>query len=353
MPKDPRAHLLESLFNLHRMSNALVDDSDSLLREAFGEFIADLAKLDPTAVQLRYRRDRIARLLKRAEEILAPTWDEWVRQQRQALAGIGAHQAERATLHLRAVLGAGNAGKVASTTGLSANFFKRIIDAEPFQGAVLKDWAAEQKRKTVFRVGQQVKLGVANGETLDQIIRRVRGRSAGRRGQYVGGVLETTTREASAIVRTAVSEVATHATFGTYEANDSLLDGYTLVVTFDGRTSPICLKWGLTPDKVYPTQGGPRPPFHFQCRTATAPAVNWRSLGLEPPPDGTRATATGQVAADTDFDAWLRSAPDQYARDLLGPTRARLFKEGRVDLRTLLKTDQGRVRLAPVAELAV
>lgn len=350
--KPPNLVLIESLFNLERLANASVDDSDSVLRAAFDEFIGDLAKLDPTAVQLRYRRDRIARLLDRAKAILGDAYDEWARSQRSTLATIGTHEADRATLHLRAALGAGNEGLVSSTTGLSANYFKRIIDARPFQGATLKEWAAERERTTLFRLSAQVKLGVANGETLDQIIRRVRGRSAGRAGQYVGGVMQTTTTEAEAIVRTAVADVSSHARFGTYEANRDVVDGYELVVTMDGRTSPICINYGLTPGKVYDTATGPRPPFHWRCRTSTAPHVDWGGLGLEPPPQGTRATATGQKPADIGFDEWLRGAPEHYATDLLGPSRAKLFREGKMSLRDLLKSDGGRVRLKPLAEAA-
>lgn len=349
---DPRLELLRQLFTLQRMSNALVDDSDRVIRAAFNEFVGDLARYDPTAVRLRYRRDRIDRLLERAGEIIGPAFDDWLRQQREEMARVGVQQVGNETMRLRAVIGAGSAGRVSSATGLGVNYFKRVLAAEPFEGAVLKDWAAEQSRRTVFRVGQQLKLGVANGETIGDIIRRVRGRSAGRAGQYVGGVLETTTREAEALVRTGVAHIADHARQGTYEANADILTGYQLVVTMDGRTSPTCINYGLTPDKVYPIGSGPQPPFHWNCRTSTAPAPDWKSLGMEPPDEGTRATATGQVPADWDFDKWLRQAPKGYAVDLLGTNRARLFHEERMSLRELIRTDKGRVRLAPVADLA-
>jgi hypothetical protein len=344
--------LLRQLFLLQRMGNALVDDSDRVLRALFDNVIAELAKLDPTAVQLRFQRGRVDRFVERATEIIGPAWDEWLRSEREEIARIGAHQVGEETMRLRAVLGAGNAGVVSDATGLGINHFKRILDSEPFEGAILKEWAAEQKRRTVFRVSQQVKLGVANGETLGDIVRRVRGRSTGRAGQFAGGVLQTTTREAESIVRTAVMDVVTHARMGTYEANADILTGYQLVVTMDGRTSPTCINYGLTPEKVYPLGSGPRPPFHFGCRTATAPVPDWKALGMEPPDEGTRATATGQAPGGIDFDDWLRSAPDKFAVDLLGPTRARLFKERRVTLRELLRTDRGRVRLTPVADLA-
>lgn len=350
--KDPRLALLENLFTLQRLANALADDSGALLRQAFDDLVAALVKLDPTAVAPRYRRDRLARLIERVEAILAPAFDDWHATQRAALADIGANQAERATLQLAAALGDGAKGTVEPHTGLSSRYFRRIIDAEPMQGAVLKDWAREQKRKTVFRVTSQVRLGVTKGETLDDIVRRVRGRSAGARGKYVGGVMDTTTREAEAIVRTAVNEISTHATVGTYQENADILEGYQLVVTMDGRTSPTCIHYGLTPEKVYPVEGGPRPPFHFNCRTVTMPAIDWDAIGMAPPEDeGTRATATGQKPAGIDFDTWLKSAPPHYADQLLGRGRAQLFREGKVTLAELLKTDGGRVRLTPLAEL--
>lgn len=350
--KDPRFSLLESIFRLERIANAMVDDSDGLLRAAFDEIAGEIAKLDPTAVQLRYRKDRLSRLVERMKAILGTTYEEWQATQRAALAAAGAHEASGTVHYLRGVLGAGNEGLVSSSTGLSANYFKRIIDATPFEGATLKEWAAERSRVTLFRVSQQVKLGVARGESVDEIVRRVRGKSVGRPGKYVGGVLQTTTRDAESLVRTAVSDITTHARFGVYDQNADLMDGYQLVVTMDGRTSPICIHYGLTPEKVYPMDSGPRPPFHWRCRTTTVPSVAWDRLGLTPPPEGTRATATGQKRGDIDFDAWLRDAPATYAADLLGPSRARLFRAGKLDLRQLLRTDGGRVRLVRVAEAA-
>lgn len=344
--QDPREVLVRQLFTLERLANGLVHDSNRVLRAAFEEIVGELAKIDPTAVSLRYRKDRVDRLIARARAILGDTYADWLAQQRTELARLGAYQAEQTTLHLRAVLSAGNAGRVASTTGLSVNHFKAILDAEPVQGAVLKDWAADQKRRTLFRFSQQVKLGVANGEPLDAIVRRVRGRAVGK-GRYAGGVMQTTTREAEALVRTAVADISTHARHGTYAANEDILEGYTLVVTFDGRTSDTCIRYGLTPAKVYPLNDptSPRPPFHFQCRTVTAPAVNWRALGIEPPAPGTRASATGQVPAAWDFDAWLKQAPPGIQADILGSGRAKLYREGRVSLRDLYKSDGRRVRL--------
>lgn len=351
MAKDPREVLVRNLILLQRISNTLGDEAQALLRSLFDEIAGEIAKLDPTGVQPRYREGRLAKLEQRVREIVGPAYTELAKVERGHLANVGAEQARSATGQLRAVLGAGAEGQVASSTGLGVNFFKALVDTEPLEGALLRDWFRDQSRRTTFRTMQQIRLGMANAETLGDIVRRVRGRSNGR-GGFTGGVLSTSTREAEAIVRTAVSDVNSHAQVATWRENRSILKGYVLVVTFDGRTSPTCIQFGLTPDKVYDIDSGPRPPFHIGCRTATAPAVDWKAVGLDAPPPGTRATATGQVSVDTDFDDWLRSAPKAKAVELFGPARAKLFHDGKVDLRSLLKNEQGRVRLTPLADLA-
>lgn len=67
------------------------------------------------------------------------------------------------------------------------------------------------------------------------------------------------------------------------------------------------------------------------CRSRTLPYLkSWKELGidLKEAPPGTRASMDGQVAASTTFPKWLRRQPIAVQEEVLGVTRAKLFREG-------------------------
>lgn len=234
MATDPRRILVERLFTLERLSNQLGDQAEKLIRELFDEIAAELARLDPGGVAVRYQQGRLDKLRARVRELTGETYEQVHREQRAALAAIGARQVKDATLELRAVIGAGSAGKLAPTTGLGANYFKAIIDTRPLQGALFEEWVKKQGTDTAFRVEQQVRLGMVGGETIDQMIRRVRGRRVP--GGYTGGVLQTSTRQARTLVRTAVNDVSNTARMDTFGANADIIGAVTFVATLDEKT---------------------------------------------------------------------------------------------------------------------
>lgn len=87
--------------------------------------------------------------------------------------------------------------------------------------------------------------------------------------------------------------------------------------------------------KIYPVDSGPRPPAHVACRSSTAPVTkSWKELGLnlnEAPP-GTRASMNGQVPDDLVYSSWLRKQPVEFQEEVLGKTKATLFRKGEIDL---------------------
>ena len=60
------------------------------------------------------------------------------------------------------------------------------------------------------------------------------------RGQFRGGVIQAQTRQATALVRTAVNQVANRAHQEVYQANSDITKKYRYVATLDNRTTMIC-----------------------------------------------------------------------------------------------------------------
>src|SRR5690606_14625650 len=144
---------------------------------------------------------------------------------------------------------------------------------------------------------------MAQNETIEELVERIRG--AGPTGRRAGGVLQATEREAEAIVRTAVTEVAARAHLMAYEANADVTTSYRHTATLDRRTTLSCAELAGRIFR-YADPNRTLPPQHWNCRSTIVPIVDWEALGLEPPPPSTRASDGGPVPARLDYEGWLR-----------------------------------------------
>jgi SPP1 gp7 family putative phage head morphogenesis protein len=206
--------------------------------------------------------------------------------------------------------------------------------ARPFSGRLLKEWVSDLDASTFTRLRDAVRMGVLEGQTIAQIVQRVKGtRAMG----YKDGILEISRRGAEALVRTAVNHTVNVARDQVYQANSGLIKGIQWVSTLDGRTSSICQS---RDGKVFPLASGPRPPAHINCRSSTAPVLkSWADLGIDAKefPETTRASMNdasmnGQVAASETYQTWLQKQPATFQDDVLGKTKGKLFRDGGMPL---------------------
>ena len=211
----------------------------------------------------------------------------------------------------------------------SAGQLRSIVTSRPMQGDVLsKHWSrigANAKQE----IGRQLRIGLAEGETTAAIVRRISGTAE---GKYMDGVFGGLRRNVESTVRTAANHVSTNAREDTYKENDDVVKGVEIVATLDSRTTEICMS---EDGQVYDVGEGPRPPFHYNCRTTTVPVLkSWKELGinLKEAPEGTRASMDGQVPAKQTYGQWLKKQSRAVQDDALGPKRAALFRSGDVKI---------------------
>lgn len=201
------------------------------------------------------------------------------------------------------------------------------VTARPFQGRLLKEWLTDLDTNAARRVRDAVRMGVVQGETIDQIVRRVRGTRA---LNYADSAMAISRRGAEAMVRTAVSHTTTVARNELYQANADLIEKEQWVSTLDTRTCPTCQ--GLD-GETFELGKGPATPAHIGCRCVRVPVTkSWKELGfdieeLEP---STRASMGGQVPATMTYGEWLRKQPAGTQDEALGPTRGKLFRDGKL-----------------------
>src|SRR5690606_2924333 len=120
---------------------------------------------------------------------------------------------------------------------VAADRLRAIVSSRPFQGRLLNEWFQVLKATDRARLTQALQLGMTNGETTDEIVRRIVGT---RRNKYADGILAITRRDATAIARTAINHVSTTARNYVWEANSDVITARIWVSTLDGRTSAVC-----------------------------------------------------------------------------------------------------------------
>lgn len=228
------------------------------------------------------------------------------------------------------------AGVMRSSNPLNIDFvvpspsrLNSIITSSPFEGKIMGDWFSDLGRSTQQQVAKQVNIGLAQGESVDKVVRRLRGT---REKRFQDGALNTSRRNAENIVRTANTHVSAQAAQTTYAENSDLIKGVRFVATLDSRTTIICI---TNDGKVFPLDSGPRPPLHWGCRSHTIPVLkSWEELGikLKQAPAGTRASMNGQVPADLTYAQWLKQQSVGFQNEVLGPGKAEIFRRGELTI---------------------
>ncbi len=261
------------------------------------------------------------------------------------------------------------AGMVATTAPVvvdtilpAPRLLRSIALSKPFQGRVLKEWADNVADEDIRRIHSEVQMGMTAGETPKQIARRVVG-TARMKGQ--DGATQITRNNAAAITRTAVNHIANRARNEFMAENSDLFQMERYVATLDSRTTPVCRANDGLEFKV---GQGPIPPLHFNCRSLRVAALNPEALVDRPAkaatermllrefakkqrvaqvqrradlPHGTKGAfdqfkrqrvreLTGRVPAATNYQSWLSKQSREFQEDVLGKTKAKLVREGKL-----------------------
>jgi len=186
---------------------------------------------------------------------------------------------------------------------------------------LLRPFIVNWSESEIRRVSNIITTGFLTGETNAQIARKISGK---------GGSLDKQTRRNNMMVtRTATTHVSNVARFDTMKENDDVVIGYEWVSTLDSRTTTECRSLD---GKIFKWSDSyqPKPPFHIGCRSTTAPVVDQRySLDDSDSKRASRGSSgPKQVQADTTYYSFLKRQSAAYQNDVLGPTRAKLLRDG-------------------------
>lgn len=302
---------------------------------------------------------RVEQLLKAIRAIRNPAWVEAAQVWADSLDEISK---DEAAFVWRAMVAA--SPSVIDPVLPTAGRLAQIAKSTPFEGRIMSDWANRQAAGDIARIEQAIKTGLTQGQSSLEIARRVVG-SAATNG--TDGVTQISRNNAKTITRTAINAIANQARRDVFEENADLIEGELYVATLDSRTTLVCAG---NDGKTFPVGEGPIPPLHWNCRSLRVATLDGDVIGDRPSrdfteqqllrefsaqegfrkpgsrktlPHGTRGQfdafsrrrkreLTGPVPARTTYQQWLTGQSAQFQDDVLGPTRGRLFRSGRVKL---------------------
>lgn len=322
---------------LAKYSNAVVTKMVAVLNRSdirlYAELQEALARMEPGTFTV----ERLESLLGSVRATNAAAYETIARELTDDLRNFAQYEASYQAQALQNVLPASvHVAAVTPETVYAAAM------ARPFQGVLLKDVLKDMDATRARKVRTAVAQGFTEGKTTDQIVRELRGTRA--KG-YSDGLLEVSRREVEAITRTAISHVAGMVQDRSAEANADIIKAVRWSATLDLRTSPICRP---RDGKMYepvshkpvghslPWLGGPGR-AHWNCRSSQVPVLKSnQDLGVDVPDvvvvGKTRASMDGQLPAETTYSQWLAKQSAARQDDVLGPTRGRLLREGKLPI---------------------
>lgn len=346
------------------------------------EIVAEVNDYDPTApAQSTYRQQRLQSLLKQTKATIESRYKGISQHHIEALKGLAEVENNYTLKMLDQVIGVNGV-----TVGLPGEALVSLAKGELIKGAQSEEWWGRQAVGLTRRFDDTIRNGFLRGESVDKLVQRVRGT---RDNAYADGIMSTSRREAEALVRTSVQNVANSTRQSIYEENTDVCKGIQWIATLDQRTTVICmglngLTWSLPDYKpIDHKQEFPGPTAHWGCRSTQIPVLkSWQEIagdggvivdghkvdlqreyerqlegmGISPEEakkslvDG-RASMDGEVSRTLTFDKWLADKPDHVADKMLGPGRAKMFREGKIGLTDMLDQKNRPLTLEQLAKM--
>lgn len=251
----------------------------------------------------------------------------------------------------------------------SARTMRSVVTERPFHGRLLSGWLDRLSDNDAARVRNAVQTGIVSGQSAAQIARDITD----------GITAKRTDAEIRSVVRTAVSHISNASREQFFSENKEIFTEELFVATLDSRTSPICR---ALDGQRFAIGEGLRPPLHFNCRSVRV-AVFSEALGERPSNPATESRlldefnkengldaktrdklphgmkgkfdkfATkrkreiiGQIPAKTNYEKWLREQSDEFQNEVLGIKRAKLFRDGDLELTDFVRPDGKQISLA-------
>lgn len=185
-----------------------------------------------------------------------------------------------------------------------------------FGGSAITDVLKNLDQATRQKVLDTIRLAQFQGKTNSQIIALIRGT---KKHLYQDGILAVSQRQADAIVRTVVQDIAMQAKVEMFLKNPEIYGSkIKIVAVLDKRTSAKCRSLD---GRIFDIKENIRPPFHVRCRSSF--------ISLKGGDPAKRASMDGVIENMTYYE-WLATKSPAFQDGVLGKERGQLFRSGKL-----------------------
>lgn len=216
----------------------------------------------------------------------------------------------------------------AKITKVGASALNEVLRTAHLGGRYLSELLRDFERNRFQRYQSTITASMLRADmSVDEMIRTIRGTS---RQGFRDGVLQVSRRHLGNMVRGMVNNVAAATRSAFADDNPELIAGEQWVATLDEATCEECAALDGT---IFAPDEGERPPAHPSCRCYTVPILrSWRAMGIRGLSAAERGNLDGVSAPGMRYQGWLRMQTRAVQIEALGPARARLFREGGLDI---------------------
>lgn len=306
---------------LQRYSAGLESSFANNVSRAIDEIIRGLADEDSATLTARRIGSLRVQLVSDYTDSLTESEEELLRQLLELAESEGDFSAELFTQ------GTSQVAKPPAQLSLFTAVRNTVLELEGQSITIPKMLAGFTKAKTA-QVSSILSSGFSEGKTQQELIKEVR------------AVNPLQRRQAASLVRTGTNSVSSIARYQTMKENKSIFDGYEWVSTLDSRTSHICMARDGVVYKF--AKSSPKPPAHWSCRSTIVPKVKDK-YNLLSEVKGTRPSVgddgAKKVSAQSTYGGWLRKQPAKFQNEILGPNRAKLFRQGGMNVDKFVNFD--------------
>lgn len=369
-----RDALIRHQIGILRLSSKLQKDVIAAIDATERELALELRALDPITdqggadIRTRRARKRLTDIQKRLARVRSAAFGDSLALWDQTLRDFVVDEAKFLDVALEAALPVVYDAAIPDFRRLRSTAVTNALFRGPGPGMhTLQQWVRRMERADLDRIMGQIRIGLVEGSNVPAITRRVVGTA---RLKGTDGVTAATRREATMFTRTALNQVANEAKKQFYVENEDVISFERYTATLDSRTTPVCM--GLDGQR-FRVGEGPYPPVHINCRSLRIAVVGAEVLAERPMKTVTQqmllreyreangltraATADraslprghkskfdqfarkrtrdliGRVPADTTYEQFLRAQPASFQDDVLGKTKGKLFREGKLPIR--------------------
>jgi SPP1 gp7 family putative phage head morphogenesis protein len=311
------------------------------------ELLAAFRKIDPTEPSLStYQQQRLEKLIIAVRGTITSAYREMSTTLRRDLKALSLLEAQG----IQTLVGELTVDSMFSVLP-SESVLRTLVDDAVLMGRPLQRWWSAQATGLKDRYAAEIRAGLLRGDSTNDISRSLRGT---RERNYQDGAFAPSAKNVQTLVRTSVQAVANESRLAVFSQNQDVLRGVEFLTAMDEAVCPICRPYsGATysldhhrlPGTKLPYPGSI--PLHPNCRCMWLPLIrSYPALTSAKGPrfqsdvqdlsQETKQQLDGGNGVDLTFTQWLKSQPEAVQREVLGPSRWKLWRAGKLPLHAMI-----------------